>query len=120
MQPQKSSNGIPLKLRSLNSEEKLPEDGALSNTNHFLSSASKRAAVSALSRADFEHLVAKIDKAFIQACGENVEEAVTQPQACRRWLDGDRDRYVLSVPYWITRSSIGELARNNQIILPRL
>lgn len=93
-EPQKSSNGIPLKLRSLNSEEKLPEDGALSNTNHFLSSASKRAAVSALSRADFEHLVAKIDKAFIQACGENVEEAVTQPQACRRWLDGDRDRRI--------------------------
>lgn len=82
MQSQRLANGTALKTSSR-------ED-----VSPFLSSASKRVAVSALSRPDFEALVARIDKAFAQVCGENLKESILQPEACRRWLDGERDRYA--------------------------
>lgn len=102
MQSQRLANGTPLKTKSLSGDvENLPEEKALTSSNDFLSSASKRVAVSALSGPDFENLVARIDKAFAQACGESVEESIMQPQACRRWLDGERDRYVQLSPCWV-------------------
>lgn len=94
MQSQRLANGTPLKMGSLSGDDDLSEEKVLTSSNDFLSSASKRAAVSALPGPDFENLVARIDSAFAQASGEKVEELVMQPQACRRWLDGERDRYV--------------------------
>lgn len=94
MKSQRLANGTPLKTKSLSGDDNFSEEKPVASSHHFLSSASKRATVSALSRADFESLVARIDKAFALACGEKVEESILQPQACRRWLDGERDRYV--------------------------
>ncbi|KAG0564589.1 hypothetical protein KC19_8G123200 [Ceratodon purpureus] len=91
---QRLANGASLKMGSLSGDDDLPEEKVLTSSNDFLSSGSKRAAVSALPGPDFENLVARIDRAFAQASGEEVEESVMQPQACRRWLDGERDRRV--------------------------
>lgn len=90
IESQRLSNGTPLKSKAFSGDDSLAQE----NAYPFLSSASKRVAVSALSGPDFGNLVAKIDKAFAQACGEKLEEAIMQPQACRRWLDGERDRRV--------------------------
>lgn len=90
VQSQRLANGTPLKTKSLSGDDNLSQEKA----NHFLSSGSKRVAVSALSGPEFENLVVRIDKAFAQACGEKLQESIMQPQACRRWLDGERDRYA--------------------------
>ncbi len=58
----------------------------------FLSSGSKRAAVSAMSTADFQELLRRIENAFEQSCREVIEESILQPQACSKWLSPDRDR----------------------------
>ena len=102
VQSQRLANGTPLKMGCLSGDDSLSEE-VLASSNPFLSSASKRAAVSALAGPDFENLVARIDRAFAQACGEKVEELVMQPEACRRWLDGERDRYVIPLDFgfWI-------------------
>jgi hypothetical protein len=102
VQLQRLANGAPLKMGSLS------EGKGLTSSDEFLSSASKRAAVSALPGPDFEDLVARVHSAF--AGGEKVEELVMKPQACRRWLDGERDRYVQSLPCLICCTKYWRLA----------
>ncbi|CAM6018850.1 unnamed protein product [Sphagnum balticum] len=70
--------------------------GGDDSQNKFLSPGSKRAAVSAMSTADFQDLLRRIEKAFEQSCREVIEESILQPQACSKWLSPDRDR---KLPY---------------------
>ncbi len=70
---------------------------SVQSQNKFLSPGSKRAAVSALSTADFQDLLKRIEKAFEQNCREVIEESILQPQACSKWLSPDRDRYLAHI-----------------------
>ncbi len=80
--------------------ETIKEFGAsesVQSQNKFLSPGSKRAAVSAMSTADFQDLLRRIEKAFEQSCREVIEESILQPQACSKWLSPDRDRYFAHI-----------------------
>ncbi|CAK9869504.1 unnamed protein product [Sphagnum jensenii] len=85
--------------KGINAGETIKEFGAsesVQSQNKFLSPGLKRAAVSAMSTADFQDLLRRIEKAFEQSCREVIEISILQPQACSKWLSPDRDR---KLPY---------------------
>lgn len=77
--------------KSINNFASSGEEGSIETPESCVTSALKRARVAALSGPDFRNLVARIDEAFNQL-HEEIEESILLPQACRKWLDGERDR----------------------------
>ena len=87
MQLQRLEDGT----KSINNFASSGEEDSLEIQESCVTSVSKRARVAALSGPEFRDLVARIDAAFNQL-HEEIEESILLPQACRKWLDGERDR----------------------------